>query len=1052
MRLRASSLRQGHCSGHRPQPTPGSSPQTAKDDKELRVKGLAAYLRPLRRLPVLTALVLLPASPSWAQAQIYVAAGGDLQGAIDNARPGDTILLQPGATYVGNFVLPNKGGSTAFITIRSAAPDTALPGAGERVTPGYEFHLPKIRSGNVSSALRTAPGANHWRLLFLEFLANDRGYNEIISIGDGNQSSVSAIPHNIVIDRVLIRGDRLQGQKRGIGLNGAHVTIINSYVSNCMTAGQDAQAIAGWAGPGPFLIENNYLEGAGDNVLFGGADPRIHGLVPSDITFRRNHLTKPVQWMDPIIPTPANVSAVAISGGTMSAGSYGYRVVAFRQVGMDNEGRSNASQEVVVTVPGGGSSVRVTWSPVPDAAGYRVYGRSPGNQNQYWAVTTTSVTDTGSDGTSGGVPWVGTFWTVKNIFELKNARRVLIEGNVMEHNWQAAQAGPAVLFTVRNQDGGCSWCEISDVTFQFNVLRHVSAAFNILGYDYTYPSRQTKDIRIRHNLVWDVSWNGGRGGNGAFALIGDEPANVTFDHNTIQHSGNVITVYGGSGSSLRQVHGFVFTNNLAQHNDYGIFGADYGYGNSAINAYLPNSVITANTLAGGSGHLYPAGNFFPSVPQWEAEFEDYQRNDFRLKASSSYRNLGTDGKDLGADMNRVLTEASMALSGSNSGSAPPVPVPVQINTSSLPAGTANVGYAATLQASGGEGTYTWSVISGSLPPGISLGASTGALSGTPTSAGTWAFTITARDQVNTANADSKALSITVGGTPLSIPTGPLPSATVNVSYSAQLQASGGTAPYSWTIVSGVLPNGLSLNAGSGVISGSPLSSGSWNFTVQVSDSNSPQLTSSKALSIVVEQAPVTTVQVMTGSMPPANVGADYSAQLLASGGTTPYSWAVVSGALPDGLVLNTESGVLSGTPRSAASRTFTVQVSDSSSPRLNASKAFTIVVEAASATSGVRITTSSLPSGRVGNPYKATLQAAGATPFTWSLVGGALPPGLSLHAGTGEISGRPTTYGVWTFTVRVIDGMATGDSLALQIEVHPTNVPIGQIRPRIRQF
>ena len=203
-----------------------------------------------------------------------VAAGGDVQAALNAAQPGDTILLQAGATFVGNFVLPVKTGGE-HITLRSGAPDNALPGPNVRMTPAYASLLPKLRSPNSMPALSTAPGAHHYRLMQLEFLSNAQGLGDMLALGDGSaaQSSLTMVPHNLIVDRVYMHGDPVVGQKRAIALNSAATNIINSHIANIKAVGQDSQAIAGWNGPGPYLISNNFLEAASENVCFGGTDP-----------------------------------------------------------------------------------------------------------------------------------------------------------------------------------------------------------------------------------------------------------------------------------------------------------------------------------------------------------------------------------------------------------------------------------------------------------------------------------------------------------------------------------------------------------------------------------------------------------------------------------------------------------------------------------------------------------------------------------------------------------------------------------------------------------
>ena len=213
---------------------------------------------------VCTLAVLLWCAPRLEAATIFVAAGGDLQRALNDARPGDTVLLQENGEFVGNFVLPVKSG-TGWITVRSAAPDTLLPGPGVRIKPSHAPLLARLRSPNGDAALRTVAGAHHWDIRYLDFPATAGGQGDIIQIGDGSsaQSSLSQVPHHIVLNHVYMHGDPYVGQKRGIALNGSNVTITDSYVSECKGIGQDTQAIGGWNGPGPYVIENNYLEARG---------------------------------------------------------------------------------------------------------------------------------------------------------------------------------------------------------------------------------------------------------------------------------------------------------------------------------------------------------------------------------------------------------------------------------------------------------------------------------------------------------------------------------------------------------------------------------------------------------------------------------------------------------------------------------------------------------------------------------------------------------------------------------------------------------------------
>ena len=605
-----------------------------------------------------------PAEPPSSMPQsIFVTAGSNLQAAINAARPGDTLLLEPGATFRGNFVLPVKDGS-AFITIRSATPDAQLPDAATRITPAHAPLLAKIRSANTMASVTTAPGAHHWRLQLLELGPNVDGFGEILQIGDGSsaQFALTQVPFEIELDRLYIHGDPVMGQKRGIALNARAVTIRNCHISDIRAVGMDTQAIGGWNGPGPVLVENNYLEAAGENFMLGGADPAIPNLVTEDVVIRRNYFSRPLSWRDPVLPAPTNVTARAEEPGSLSSGTYTYRVVATTRVAGGVNVRSAASPASSIDVAAG-SAVTLTWTPVANAVGYLVYAESSVGSPQYWTVTDSTFAHTSSTGQPGTAPSsAGHTWTVKNLFELKNARNVLVEQNVFENHWAGAQPGYAFVFTPRNQDGGCGWCVVENVTFQHNIARNIAAGFNILGYDDNRPTLQTNRIRIANNLFTGVGGAGLAGGAGWFALIGNGPRDVTFDHNTIESvATTVVYVYGGSRG--KEVAGFAFTNSAARHGNYGINGAEGGFGNAVITTFFPAGLVTGNWLESGYPSRYPTGNYFDGT--FATAFVDPAAGDFTPRPAGPLDGRATDGSRIGAPVDVLSGFAQTVIRGTS---------------------------------------------------------------------------------------------------------------------------------------------------------------------------------------------------------------------------------------------------------------------------------------------------------------------------------------------------------------------------------------------------
>jgi hypothetical protein len=491
---------------------------------------------------LLCLVALLGISSSATAATITVKSGGDLQAALNKAQPGDTILLQAGATFTGNFTLPLKSG-TSYITVRSSA-TTGLPAAGVRIKPSHAPLLPKIKAAGSKHAFVTAASAHHWRLQFLEIIGNSNGIGDIVRLGTGSETSLTAQPRYIILDRVYIHGHATMGSKRGVALNSRDTTIRDSHISDIKLVGVETQAIAGWNGAGPYLIENNYLSAAGVNVMFGGADPKILNLVPSNITIKRNLFTKDLRW------------------------------------------------RTATTKP-----------------------------------------------------------TVKNHLELKNARKVLIEGNRFEYSWQQDQKGYSMILKPSNS-GTAPWTAVQDIEVRYNRFDHVAGGIVIVGRHRsgsTVLSQITQRIWINNNLLTDVSkknW----GGSGAFIVCGDKATDVTIDHNTVIHDGPVAN--GNGAGNVR----FTFTNNLAKHNVDVIYGDGYSAGYSSLKIYFVGAEIRRNVLAGGVASKYPPENYFPPTSEFLGIFVNATGGDYRVD-DPRYTDAGTDGKDLGADI-AVLNAAS----------------------------------------------------------------------------------------------------------------------------------------------------------------------------------------------------------------------------------------------------------------------------------------------------------------------------------------------------------------------------------------------------------
>ena len=495
-----------------------------------------------------------------------------IQAAIDAAAPGDTIIVEAGRTYAENIVLKYKGPGADYITIQSSALAN-LPGPGNRIGPADAVNMPKLEAATLGSpVIRTELAgtnpAHHYRLIGLEIArkAGSRAYNTLIMMESPNQDSLAKVPHDFIIDRCYVHGLEGAATRRGLYLGSRDTQVINSHFSTFHVNGIDSQAILGINGPGGYLIANNYLEAASENVLFGGGDPAIENLVPTDIVIEHNYFFKPLAWRS----------------------------------------------------------------------------ASPN-------------------------------WTVKNLLELKNARNVTIQNNIFENNWAEAQDGSAILFTVRNQDGDAPWSVIENVVFRYNVIKNVGHFLQTLTSDTNYPSRSMTNIEFSNNLIMIAGTS--MGSTGKAIQFGRGPAgsigaNYVFVHNTFIHGEDgqrFIQIEEGDTNFLP---GLVIDNNIIsvlQGSTGGIFGGD-GQGIFTLNYASPSWSFNNNAMQQNQA-LYPASSFYPGNFA-KYGFVDSKGGDYRLRSNSPYYRAGSDGKDIGADIEELTRRTASVQSGQAAISSP----------------------------------------------------------------------------------------------------------------------------------------------------------------------------------------------------------------------------------------------------------------------------------------------------------------------------------------------------------------------------------------------
>ncbi len=390
----------------------------------------------------------------------YVHNSSDLTAALANFSPGDTIILDAGVVYSGNFVIPYRSNPNKKWTYIETGNLNNLPPPGSRVGPGNAGDMPKIVTPNQTPAIMLcstvnsycpASGTNYIRLVGIEvYTASNAGgggctYQQcnnwswyLIQALSPDDGTTPTPADHITIDRSYIHGSPTQDVLHGIGAEGTYFAVIDSYISDIHRSGTDSQGILAYYTPGPIKITDNYVSATTEDVMFGGAGACLYSgcpppngsdnpYVPSDIEIRYNHFYKPLSWFS------------CGDGGTVPPGSL--------------------------------------------LADGTMCGASPPNETNEWVT--------------------------KDNLEFKSAQRVVITGNTLENNWKAGQQGFSLVLTPRAGQSG-SHTVVDDILFQSNIITNATSGINTLeaddgcgppNYPYCTNPGEARRIYIDNNLL-----------------------------------------------------------------------------------------------------------------------------------------------------------------------------------------------------------------------------------------------------------------------------------------------------------------------------------------------------------------------------------------------------------------------------------------------------------------------------------------------------------------------------------------------------------------------
>ena len=550
----------------------------------------------LPRVYLQTALANTPAAGK----TITVSAGGDLQSALNNASCGQTISLQAGATFSGVFYFPKKScDSSHWIIVRTSAPDSSLPPESTRMTPCY--------AGVSSLPGRPALHCTSSQNVLAKLLYDKKtGYGPVVFSSGANHY-------------------RLLGLEitRSVG---------TGSISNLITADTNVAA-------DHIVLDRLWIHGtAHDETTRGVFLAGVTNIAVIDSYLNDFHC---------ISKTGSCVDAQAIGGGAGDLPMGPFKIV-------DNF--LEASGENIIF---GGAAATQTPCDIEI------------RRNHFFKPMTWMPGQPGYVGGPNGNPFI-----VKNHFEIKNAQRILFEGNVLENNWGGqGQYGYSVLLTPKNQASAslniCPLCKVTDVTIRYTTISHVGGVFELANAASDAGGLPAAGERYSiHDVIADDVDNVTYNGRGTFAEVYSVPSPILQDVQINHVTAFQPRVLFNVGADVSQkILTFHFTNNIINAGSSPFTTTGGGTANCAYNqnplillnacfspySFSNNAII--NPPSGDPPSSWPSKNWFPASAA-DVQFVNYKNGnggDYHLQSSSPYKNAGTDGKDLGADVDAVLT-------------------------------------------------------------------------------------------------------------------------------------------------------------------------------------------------------------------------------------------------------------------------------------------------------------------------------------------------------------------------------------------------------------